>query len=102
MGLRVSVRAAHLLLRRRRPERGLLLHLLRLAERGGLHRLAHLPRTVGLHLRKASLLGGLPERARGVRWRGARLGERVHRAGLLRGGGEGVHGRAVAGLLLRK
>ena len=102
MGLRVSVRAAYLLLRRRRPERGLLLHLLRLAERGRLHRLAHLPRTVGLHRREALLLGGLPERARGVRWRGARLGERVHRAGLLRGGGEGVHGRAVAGLLLRK
>ena len=82
--------ARHLLLRRR-PERGLLLHLHRLAERARLHRLAHL----------TLLLGGLPKRARSIRWRSA-LSERVDRAGLLRGGGEGVHGRAVAGLLLRK
>ena len=82
--------ARHLLLRRR-PERGLLLHLHRLAERARLHRLAHL----------TLLLGGLPERARSIRWRSA-LSERVDRAGLLRGGGEGVHGRAVTGLLLRK
>ena len=95
------MRAAHLLLLRR-PEGGLLLHLLRLAEGGRLHRLAHLPRTVGLHLREALLLGGLPERARSVCWRRARLGKRVHRAGLLLRCGERVHGLAAAGLLLRE